>query len=116
MKLVQALIPSSKIVDGSEDNKVTTDPGEHGGIEFGTWFMSQYPWDRAGVNIKYNVRNVRECGLGVQICHKFSADECKTISEWLKNEGGKIYRKRSLLILINIFSNENDLPVYYWAC
>lgn len=110
MKMTQGLLPASKVSDG-KDNVLASHPWEHGGVELGTWNFD-HPWK--GLNIKYNIREVGECGYGVQCCHKFTPEECNQVVEKLKATK-ETYTKRGYKRLIELFSNTDDPPVYYWA-
>lgn len=125
MKLTQALLPASKVLDGP-DNEVTSNPDKYGGFEFGTWH-THLPWD--GIPIKYNIRKMGECGLGVQCCHRFTPEECVAITTHLasfsstgegENAGKVDAHGRGHYIkwynrLFELFGNASDPPVYYWA-
>jgi hypothetical protein len=129
LKLTQGLLPDSKVKDGP-DNNVTTYPDDHGGYLFETWEM-HHPWKMAGIKIGYNVRQGSECGFGVQRCHKFTIDECNKLVEYLKgyvpiemkgmpvmkdpnNDEYGIFPEWHER-LIELFSNTNDPPVFYFA-
>lgn len=125
MKLIQAILPFSKVQDGP-DNIITSNPDKNGGFELGTW--DHVPW--GNIIKEYNIRKVGECSYGVQCCHKFSKEECEKIVEYLKTwkveyyKGKKGYMspdnkcgwyKEYYNIFIKIFENHDDLPVYYFA-
>lgn len=139
MKSVQGLISSSKINDGDEDNDVALSPDENGGFGFGIWDTL---YGYIGFAPDYNVRPVGTCGYGVQICHKFSEEECKEVLKFLKkwkekkvkHKGEKIkamrppekhfessdedpfsLEKKWYNRLKELFSNFDDLPIYYKA-
>lgn len=140
MKLTQALLPDSKVKDGP-DNEITSSPDDNGGFEFGTWTFA-HPWNFLG-KFEYNERLIGECSFGVQRCHKFTPEQCQKIIEHLKTykrveevtkttEDG-IDDETEIKVdyvsptdddnhleewynrLIELFSNIDDPPVYYWA-
>jgi hypothetical protein len=129
LKLTQALLPASKVQDGL-DNPIASNPDEHGGYLFNTWEFS-HPWKLAGVEISYNLREGSNCGEGVQCSHKFTPEECNKIVEYLKSyvpgeiRGKDVMRDPNIkgcgllpqwhARLIELFSNTEDPPVYYWA-
>ena len=127
MKLTQALGKSSLIIDGAEDNNIASNPDENGGFELGTWGFPIIKYLLDGVENKYNVRPIDECSFGVQISHRFTKEECENIVSRLKRDkklqAGKSFKfsgtlsltEEGYFVLIGIFSNHNDLPVYYWC-
>ena len=127
MKTVQALGKSSLVKDGSKDNDITSNPDENGGFELGTWEFSIIKYLLDGIENKYNVRPIDKCSFGVQISHRFTKEECENIVSRLKRDkklqAGKSFKisetlsltEEGYFVLIGIFSNHNDLPVYYWA-
>lgn len=133
MKLTQALGKGSLIVDGAEDNEIASNPDENGGFYLDTWdnMTIRILFSAIPKNERYNVRKVSECGTGVRICHKFTVEHCKKILEKLStieeketedgkaffiddNFDGRIFSE-AFKDLIGIFSDFDDLPVYYWC-
>jgi hypothetical protein len=140
LKLTQGLLPASKVQDGP-DNSVTSRPDENGGFEFGTWGIKK-PWECLG-KLEMNIRPAGECSFGVQCCHKFTPEQCQKIVEHLKTyerveeitevkQNGAVVKNEVKVgyvsptkddnhleewynRLIELFSNTEDPPVYYWA-
>jgi hypothetical protein len=136
MKLTQALGKSSLVVDGSEDNNITSNPDENSGFGLDTWdnetikmLFSVIPKEE-----EYNMKKGVLGGRGVSVYHRFTKEHCEKILEKLKSfekkeveyEGRKVEvvflanKNKGLLIkwfqrLIDLFSDFNDLPVYYWC-
>ncbi len=132
MKLVQGILPDSLVKDGP-DNPITTSPIEHGGYEMGTW-CTEGPWNDIKMDISFNIRKPETCSYGVQRCHLFTIDECEKMIAYLQSmkkipihgdpkhtyvwtcDGVNEYYNKGYKLLLGLFKNTVDRPVYYWAC
>jgi len=132
MKLTQALGKSSLIIDGAEDNTIASNPDENGGFGLDTWdneiikiLLSVIP-----ENERYNMKKGILGGRGISIYHRFTKEHCERILEKLSTFKEKRIKKKNAFFisesyggiysewfqrLIDLFSDFNDLPVYYWC-
>lgn len=140
MKLTKALGKSSLIKDSPTNYTEASYPDENGGFGLGTWdiytmkvFYKDIPEEEQDNEAGEDYYPVG--GEGVQIYHRFTKEQCENILEHLKSleikeidyEGKKVEVAlnlsecyEALFIewyqrLIDLFSDFNDLPVYYWA-
>ena len=136
MKLVQAINKKSKVIHGAEDSEVTSEADSNGGYDIGIYdtnfinlLMEPIP-----ENERFNKTPFEECGYGVQICHEFTKEhcdsilknfkslECKTVEyEGEPREAVMIEKDNGIFkeyfdVLVELFSDTKDLPVYYLAC
>lgn len=132
MKLTQGILPSSKFKEGP-DNPITSNPDAHEGFEIGTW--DTLPM---ALNFPYQ----KGAGYDVVAMHYFSKEDCQRMIQILdqceaephifneKGEEGILLHTKPLPIgmyegypislewfkrLHQLFSNTEDLPVYYLA-
>lgn len=128
MYAINALLPSSKIKKW--ENRCH--PDENGGFEFGTWYL--YKWaPETIVNQFIDIQNVDNKGYTIH--HPFTKNDCKIMLEFLstwkkEKKNGRINYVSPLYEYDNdcfktnftvygfkkfkqVFSNMNDLPVYY---
>lgn len=82
-------------------------------------------------NGEYNIRPVKQCSYGVQCVHKFTPEECDKIHTYLKTYQPTRKRDKDAMVdpnndkigyftkwwqrLVDMFSNTEDPPVYYFA-
>jgi len=143
MKLTQGLLPASKVKDGP-DNPITSSPYDNGGAEFGTWCF-WHPWHALNLKkfnirpVKKCSHGVQCCHkFTPDECNRI-VDYLKSYTPIKKpdkrfKKGYREYFKDSIPCkdftgqtdrvlltpyiynrLIELFSNTEDPPIYYWA-
>jgi hypothetical protein len=135
MKLVQAFLPSSSGVSNGKLNKEWMNPDNIGGYELGTWEIeiSSFMSNVLGRSIYNPDKNFKEVPFAALVAYTFNAEETEKIRKELVNNSREFVYERQKAVgikkangeeivlhkkwfnrLVWLFSNENDLPVYYF--